>query len=199
MIFVTGCARSGTTLITRMLEACGARLGEVGALAEHGPFKKDVLKPYLRRCGADPLGQSLLPDEGDLPAYGDLRVDIEAVTTGVDVIKDVKTALIWPRIVEAYPDAKWVIVYREPKKIAQSCIRTPFMNAYGSRSEWETWAKEYHRRCSDLALVADTHTVVTSDVIDDVECLRDTVEWLGFEFDPDAVRKLVRKSKWHGG
>jgi hypothetical protein len=199
MIFVTGCARSGTTLITRMLEACGANLGEAGSLAEHMPFKEKVLKPYLRRCNADPLGQNPLPDEMNLPVYDTLRSDIDAVTPYADVIKDVKTALIWPKMVEAFPDAKWVIVYRDPKKIAQSCVRTSFMSAYGDEPEWENWAKEYHRRCTDLSYAADTHTVVTSDVIEDVEQLRITVEWLGFDFDPDVARKVIRKSKWHGG
>lgn len=199
MIFVTGCARSGTTLITRMLEACGANLGEVGGLAEHMPFKEKVLKPYLRRNNADPLGQNPLPNTEALTPYDTLRADTDALTEGVDMIKDVKTALIWPRMVEAYPDAKWLFVYRDPKKIAQSCMRTSFMRAYGTEAEWVTWAEEYHRLCEDLSRVADTHMVVTSDVIADVEEFRETVEWLGFEFDPDAVRKCIKKSKWHGG
>jgi len=199
MIFVTGAARSGTTLITRMLEACGANLGDVGSLAEHMPFKTQVLKPYLKRIGADPTGQNPLPNTNDLPEYPSLKADTETVIGDVDVIKDVKTALIWPLLHEAYPDAKWIIVYRRPEKIAESCMRTSFMRKHHTLEAWENWAKNYHARCNDLAQVADTHTIQSADVIEDVEVLRETSEWLGFEFDANAVRGCIDKNRWHGG
>jgi len=199
MIFVTGAARSGTSLITRMLEACGANLGDVAGLAEHRPFKNKVLKPYLKRIGADPTGQKPLPNTNDLPDYPTLKADTDAVTEGVDVIKDVKTALIWPLLDDAYPDAKWIIVYRRPEKIAESCMRTTFMRAYNTLEDWEIWAKNYHALCQEIAEVADTHTVVTSDVIEDVESFRPTVGWAGLDFDADAVRNCINENKWHGG
>lgn len=199
MIFVTGCARSGTTLMTRMLEACGANLGDVGGLAEHMPFKTNVLKPYLKKIGADPTGQNPLPNTNDLPEYPTLKADMESVIGDAEVIKDVKTALIWPLLHDAYPDAKWVIVYRRPEKIAESCMRTSFMRKYHTLDAWEDWAKNYHARCDDLAQVADTHTVQTADVIEDVGALQLTIEWLGLEFDKDAVRKCIKENRWHGG
>lgn len=198
MIFVTGCARSGTTLITRMLEACGANLGDVGGLAEHMPFKRKVLKPYLKRIGADQTGQNPLPNTSDLPEYPTLKADTDAVIGDAHVIKDVKTALIWPLLHEAYPDAKWLIVYRDPNKIAESCLRTHFMDKYEAKEEWVVWAKNYHARCDDLAQVANAHCVRTADVIEDVEVLRPSVEWMGFEFDADAVKACIDKDRWHG-
>jgi len=198
MIFVTGCARSGTTLITRMLEACGADLGNCGGLAEHMPFKNRVLKPYLRKNGADCMGQSPLPDWENLLPYPELYGDTMRYAGDADVIKDVKTVLIWPRMVEAFPDAKWLIVYRHPDKIAESCMRTKFMMKLHSHEAWKEWAEHYHSCCDELRKVADTRTVVTSEVIADVTALKEAVEWLGFEFDAKKVKKCIRKDKWHG-
>lgn len=198
MNFVTGCARSGTTLITRMIEACGAKLGDCGSLAEHLPFKNRVLKPYLSRCGADTMGQTPLPDTMNLPPFPTLYEDTMRVASDADIIKDVKTALIWPRMVEAFPDAKWVIVYRHPDKIAESCMRTNFMSKLHSHEAWKEWAEHYHDMCIMLSEKADTRMVTTSEVIDDVTVLEEVIEWLGYEFDAKKVKRCIRKDKWHG-
>jgi len=198
MNFIVGCARSGTTLITRMLEACGAKLGDCGSLAEHMPFKNRVLKPYLRRCGADTMGQSPLPDWKNLPEFPSLYEDTMRVASDADIIKDVKTALIWPRMVEAFPEAKWVIVYRHPEKIAESCMRTNFMSKLHSQEAWKEWAEHYHDMCIMLSEKADTRMVTTSEVIDDVTVLEEVADWLGYEFDAKKVKRCIRKDKWHG-
>lgn len=184
MIFVTGAARSGTTLITRMLEACGANLGETGFLAENNAFKRKVLKPYLASIGADPMGIDPLPDPNW--AFRPVEFDID-----VDVIKDPKLALIW----KALPEAKWLIVWRDPVKIAESCVRTPFLGNRKSFDEWVEWAEAYQDRCANIA---GARRVRTQDVIDDVDSFSEIVEWLGFEFDAKKVKKIIVKKKWHG-
>jgi len=185
MNFVTGAARSGTTLITRMFEACGANLGDVGTLAENNTFKRKHLKPYLTSIGADPLGIEPLPDpNGHFPA---MQFDTDA-----DLIKDPKLALIW----KALPEAKWIFVYRDIEKIAESCLRTSFLSDKKTQSGWEEWALEYQDRCD---AIPNAMTIVTQDVIDDVDNLKDAVEWLGYEFDANAVKRCIKKSKWQGG
>lgn len=184
MIFVTGAARSGTTLITRMLEACGANLGDVGQLAENNVFKRKVLKPYLVRIGADPLGLDPLPSLSKFPP---LTFDTDA-----DLIKDPKLALIHPALPK---DAKWVIVYRDAAKIAESCLRTPFLGNRKTYEGWLEWAQEYQARCMTIE---NAMVVRTQDVIDDVCVLEPVVEWLGLEFDDKKMKKTVVKRKWHG-
>lgn len=198
MIFVTGCARSGTTLITRMLEACGAELGQAGGLAEHMPFKNKVLKPYLKRMGADPLGQTPLPDTDNLLDYPEIKADIEAVTSDTEIVKDVKTALIWPVLHEAFPDAKWLIVHRSPEKIAESCLRTSFMSKLSTKAEWIEWAEHYHSLNDDIRENCNSMTIQTSKVIDDVWTLEPVINWLGLEFDDKKVKKTIVKDRWHG-
>ena len=185
MILVTGAARSGTTLITRMLEACGAELGAVGALAENHKFKRKYLKPYLSSIGADPMGIDPLPDpDGDFPP---LAFEVDS-----DIIKDPKLTLIW----KALPaDAKWLIVYRDPIKVAESCMRTPFLGNPKDYDGWLGWAEDYQSR---LMTIPNACVVRTQDVIDDVTALEEVVEWLGFEFNEKAVKRCIRKGKWHG-
>jgi len=185
MIFVTGAARSGTTLITRMLEACGADLGGVGELAENHKFKRKHLKPYLSSLGADPMGIDPLPDpDGEFPPL--------TFESDSGLIKDPKLALIW----KALPsDAKWVIVYRDPAKVAESCLRTPFLGNQKDYDGWLEWAEDYQSR---LMTIPKAKVVRTQDVIDDVAALEEVVEWLGLEFDAKKVKKCIRKGKWHG-
>ena len=183
MIYVTGAARSGTTLITRMLEACGANLGDVGVLAENNRFKRKYLKPYLQSIGADPLGIDPLPTLLKFPPL--------SFTTDADLIKDPKLALIH----KALPEGKWVVVYRDPVKIAESCMRTPFLGNRKDFDGWVNWAEQYHDRCADIP---NAMTVRTQDVIDDVSVLEPVVKWLGLEFDGKKVGKTINKQKWHG-
>ena len=185
MIFVTGAARSGTTLITRMLEVCGADLGGVGELAENNKFKRKYLKPYLSRLGADPMGIDPLPDpDGDFPP-----LTFEADS---DFIKDPKLALIWPALPA---DAKWLIVYRDPSKVAESCLRTPFLRNRKDYDGWLEWAEDYQSR---LMMIPNACVVRTQDVIDDVTALEEVVEWFGLEFNEKAMKRCIRKDKWHG-
>lgn len=181
-----------------MLEACGAFLGDVHGLADHKGVRERVIKPYLKSIGADPLGQHPLPRYSELRDYPEIATDILGYAEGVDAIKDVKTALIWPALHKAYPDAKWLIVMREPEKIADSCMRTSFMRKFREHSKWVRWANDYHRRCEDLAKKADTMTVWTKDIIEDPSTLEPIVEWLGLEWDEAAVASKIERSKWHG-
>jgi len=69
-IFITGCARSGTSLTAGIINICG---GWGGELCGHTPYNpkgqfenlpivKGMVKPFLRAHGWDPLGQGPLPD-----------------------------------------------------------------------------------------------------------------------------------------
>lgn len=184
MIFVTGAARSGTTLITRMLEVCGANLGDAGDSAENSVFKRKTLKPYLERIGADPLGIDPLPSLSKFPPL--------TFNTDADLIKDPKLVLIHPALPK---DAKWVIVYRDAAKIADSCLRTPFLGDRKTYEGWLEWAQEYQARC---LTIENAMVVRTQDVIDDVCVLEPVVEWLGLKFDGKKVKKTVVKRKWCG-
>ena len=68
-IFITGCARSGTSMVAGIFARCGAWHGETTGPVPHNPkgqyentkIRNNVLKPLLKRMGVDVLGQKPLP------------------------------------------------------------------------------------------------------------------------------------------
>jgi hypothetical protein len=196
MNFVTGCARSGTTLTMSVLRACGANLGNTNTLNEITGIRDGLVKPYLKRAGADPLGQHPLPDH--VPPDDHWRRKVEMAAGEADVAKIIKGVLFWPLWVQHFPEARWLIVMRDPERIAQSCVRTSFMRAYTSTDDWRWWAQQYHARCSELAAQAQTFTVWPGRFVrGDFGEIREAVEFLGYTWN-EAAREVVNPSRWHG-
>src|SRR5690606_36215574 len=119
MIIVTGAARSGTSLTTRILQAHGCHLGStVNGLYENTDVRDGVVKRYLRSIGADPLGQSILADTDNLAYVPGWRKTVERHFRAFPkpwAYKCAKATLIWPVWHEAFPDAKWIIVRRNKR------------------------------------------------------------------------------------
>ena len=69
-ILITGCARSGTSLVAGIFNICGAFGGEISGptiynkkgIFENAFIREMLVKPWLENVGADPMGQSPLPD-----------------------------------------------------------------------------------------------------------------------------------------
>jgi hypothetical protein len=183
-----------------VLAACGARLGAVNDLNEHGGVREKVVKPYLRRISADEMGQHPLPCYADIKPDPRWRDRVLKHLDGADCYKGAKMALIWPLWVEHFPEARWIIVRREPNDIAASCLRTSFMRAYKTHQEWVRWAQEYHDRCDALmqAVGDKAMNVYPHDAVKgDTEAYRAAVEHAGLSWRPDAVKAVIRPGKWH--
>lgn len=197
MLFVTGCARSGTSLTMALLEACGANLGVTNGLNEIKALRDDTVKPYLKRINADPKGQYPLPDLEDIQPDAKWREKVLSAVGEADAAKIIKGVLIWPLFVEHFPEAKWLIVMREREHIARSCMRTSFMTAYGNHTAWMQWAQFYHERCAELAEHVESRTVWPDKVINgDYQHFADAVEWAGFTWNDKALN-VIRRDKWH--
>lgn len=198
MIFVTGCARSGTSLITEILKGHGVALGEVNSLSENMAVREGVLKPYLRAIGADPLGQSPLPDAMEpCPA---LRASVEAAIGPLVepwAYKDAKLALVWPVWADAFPQAKWVLVRRDAEKIAASCVRTPFMRAFTGSAGWLNWVARQEARFDEMRTHLDLIEVWTDEVIADPKAFAPVCRFLDLEFDVNRVENCIDRTRWH--
>lgn len=139
-VFVTGLPRSGTTLVEQIIAAhSGARSGgEMGhalsqAIASFGPAPR-----------AKPLA-SLSPE--DLGRYADrysrlVRRD-NGTAPGVVTDKSIQSHLVYGYIARAMPDARLIVVHRDPRDIALSIYRNHF--ALGT-----------HRYATDFAAIAHT-------------------------------------------
>lgn len=64
-ILITGCARSGTSMVAGVINMCGAFGGSMSGpnhnnakgMFENARVRNNIVKPYLRQLHVDPLGQ----------------------------------------------------------------------------------------------------------------------------------------------
>jgi len=140
-ILITGCARSGTSMVAGIINKCqvfggdmsGPNRNNAKGMFENAYIRNNILKPYLRQMEVDPLGQYPLPDIDNLLIPSSLKKDVEQVminqgyTNGPWMYKGAKMCLTWPAWHHAFPNAKWIIVRRRIGDIVNSCIRTGFM------------------------------------------------------------------------
>jgi len=139
-ILITGCARSGTSLVAGMINKCGAFGGNMSGpnknnakgMFENAHIRNLLMKPYLREIGVDPLCQYPLPDINKLTIPSNWKQEVEKVMTdegywhGPWMYKGAKMCLTWKMWHHAFPHAKWIIVRRRTGDIVNSCLRTGF-------------------------------------------------------------------------
>ena len=213
-ILITGCARSGTSMTSGIIDICGAFGGLTSGPTRHnrkGMFenaliRNEIVKPYLGSMGLDPKGQSPLPDVDNLAKIPDLRRKVEAIfrsqgyTEGPWYYKGAKLCLVWPIWHMAFPDAQWIIVRRKDEDITQSCMRTGFMSAFKAIDGWQEWVN-HHKSCFrqmhgarlDIMEVWP-HKFVGGDFSE----IKDVVEKLGLSWNMDEVCEFVDPALWSG-
>lgn len=177
-ILITGCARSGTSLVAGIINMCGAFGGKMSGpnrynekgMFENAEIRNRIVKPYLRKIGVDPLGQYPLPNVDGLkiPVSWKWRKDVcevmqsQGYKDGEWMYKGAKICLFWPVWDVAFPNAKWVIVRRSKDDIVNSCLRTGFMRAFarqdtlkkiGVKNEkegWLWWVQQHLERFEEM-------------------------------------------------
>lgn len=197
-IFITGCARSRTSMVAGVIDRCGAWGGDMFGAAPGNPkgfyenkaIRERVIKPWLSMMGVDPLGVYPLPPYPDAEHWGPQVY--EAIQhflheQGYDgqrwFYKGAKMAYLWPAMIHAFPNAQWVIVRRDREEIIDSCLRTHFMAQHSKDREfWATWVDETERRLEELKSHVDAIEVWPP------EGLQEMVETLGLEWNDEAER-----------
>lgn len=215
-VFITGCPRSGTSLYCGCLERCGANGGKVcGATSanpkgqyENSSIRNKIIKPYLKKIGADPLGQFPLPAVDELPSRPGLRDDFYwmLVEQGLQpneiwYMKVCKACLIWPVFNEAFPDAKWIIVRRNRDDIVKSCMKTSFMRKRLTELSWYDWVNVHEERFGEMksAMPDRVMEVWPSELVQgSFSNIRKSVEWIGLDWNEEAISKWVDETLWHG-
>lgn len=203
MIFITGAARSGTSMTTAILQGHGLKLGargDINGLSENLLVRQEVLKPYLVSLGADRLGQNPLPPMGPLPPFPDkTRIRIEKMIGAPEPwgYKDAKLTLVWIAWAQMFPEAKWVICRRDGRKIAESCLRTSFMSAFDTLPAWEDWVDAHVARFDEMKRELRYIEVWPDEVVADPSAFGPIAEFCGFEFDAATVGAVVDPAQWH--
>ncbi len=215
-IFVTGCPRSGTSLYCGCLvrsgavggALCGATSANPKGQYENSAIRNKLIKPYLRNRCADPLGQDPLPDVTNLPDYPGLRHMVLDMLKEQKVnlqnpwfIKVCKACLIWPVFEKAFPEAKWVIIRRKKEDIITSCLNTSFMRKRRTREEWAEWVDHHVSRFDEMKKFMPDRTFEvwpTKMINGDLTEVKESIEWLGLDWNEDAIVEWIDKSIWHG-
>jgi len=184
---------------------------------ENKEIVRNLVKPFLKEMGFDPMGQNPLPDivvfhkakEEPLLVHkekpytlGQLaeawRKEIFSIITkqgyggGSWFYKGAKICLFWPLWAEAFPEAQWIIVRRHPEDIVRSCFKTAFMRGYRSRSGWLRWVAEHEKRFEEMAdAKLKIYEVWPQRAINgDLIELQMVVNDLGLEWKADEVAKF---------
>lgn len=162
-IILTEIPRSGAPIVAHVLRVCGAWAGTnddwPAKIDQEGNNKRvrDVLvRPLFRGLGANTLGLDTLPD---IEACKGLAKQIAATWReqmksilegqgyepfmGPWVYRGADALLAWPIWVEAFPNARWVMVRRDNKSIAEACERTGYMKSIRDADSFDAWVKGF--------------------------------------------------------
>jgi hypothetical protein len=210
-VFVLGLPRSATSMTTRVLHAHGLWLGDTVPGNSENPqgyfesraIRDGIVKPMLRKLGADHFGIRSLPAWDVLPPDPTLRHRIarQLEQEGYDGtvpwgFKDPKLTLLWRVFDRAFPEAIWVIVSRDRAKVIDSLCRTSFMARHSTSPEyWVPFCNAYDHRLELLRGSGAQVFDVNSDALSggQFDQIRQVIEAAGLVFDQTkATGALVR-------
>lgn len=210
-ILITGCARSGTSMTAGIINICGAFGGDMfgpnknnqKGMFENRDIRQNIVKPYLRKIGVDPMGQRPLPNnrqvfEVNQNQADKWKTDIERIFKrqgyrgGDWFYKGAKICLVWYLWHKAFPQARWIIVRRHEEDIANSCMRTNFMRAYNNKNGWIKWVKHHERRFDEMKSAGlNVFEFWPSYAIDgDYHHIKKMISFVGLDY--DSHRSLIQ-------
>lgn len=217
-IFITGAARSGTSLVAGVVNICGAWGGVMRGPNKNnqkGMFEniniiQQLIKPLLKRVHADPMCQKPLPVTSQFTSLPDKFFKVwkknvieiikrQGYEDGPWFIKEPKMTVTWYVWAEAFPEATWVLVRRNPEDIVTSCIKTSFMRAYRTRPGWLSWVAIHEKRFEEMfdAKLKIYQIWPQRAIEGDFTELHGLINNLGLNWNFDEVQKFVTPSLWH--
>ena len=213
-VLITGCARSGTSMTAGIIRLCGAFGGNTTPPLKHnrkGQFendriRNDVVKPYLRTIGADPLGQKPLPKKENIiiPENWESRIlhilKDEGLKEGQRwFYKGAKMCLFWEVWHRTFPQAQWIVVRRPDSQIVRSCMRTTFMRAYSTVEGWMEWIEYHKERWKEMEDNVHMRYLQADRLVSgDYSELKKIIKWLGLEYNESKIKDFVEPGLWGG-
>lgn len=213
-IFVTGVERSGSTLVTRVLQICGAHVGKVNKMRENKKllhFNTSFIKKHSSGCFMPDL--SKLSDAYVFEKTSNIvyLLEEEKMTDKMPFLfKASSLAQMWSLWHTAYPQAKWIIVRRRTGDIIHSCVETAYMTKFkdkdnqklvGAKNEmegWLWWVHQYEARFVEMVENLDSNVmIVWPERMRDNNFLQmqEMVKWCGLEWKPSVVPIMKRLLK----
>jgi hypothetical protein len=223
-ILITGCARSGTSMVAGSINKCGAFGGDMSGpnkynkkgMFENAVMRNSIMKPYLSSMKCDPKGQYPLPNINKLKPQPMWKKKVETIfkkqgyKNGDWMYKGAKICLFWPVWNEAFPDAKWIIVRRKKEDIVNSCLKTSFMNAFSKsqnqkavnvkneKEGWEWWVDQHLKRFDEMKKAGLKIFEIWPEkmVEGDYTELYEAIKWLDLKWNSDILT-FVDNKLWH--
>lgn len=203
-IFVTGCPRSGSSMVAATLAACGAFVGKVGnprnprrcSFENHAV--NDNLRRQVRRMGYDPKVHTIFPPSHQVPRMPWLQEWLvrEFQYQGHKgerwLVKHALLAVFWSEYQRSFPNARWVIVRRDVGSLVQSCMATRYMDTFTDPSKWLQWVEWYQSRlnlvCSNTIHIQVWPTKMLHGQLDEIQKV---VAFCGLPWNEAVVRQLI--------
>jgi len=214
-ILITGCARSGISLVAGAVHLCGAYGGSsidsAPRMYENVHIRENIVTPYLTTIGADKKGQYPLPDTLSLFIPSSWATKVKEVIAKDEYLggpwfyKSPTSCLIWPVWHYAFPKAKWIIVRRRTGDIISSCMKTSFMDAFrrpeirnvlgvelGIATEQEGllwWVHQHEERFVEMITEGLNCKVIWPHrmVDGDYQEMMETIDWLGLKWNSQVL------------
>jgi hypothetical protein len=216
-ILITGCPRSGTSLVAGIINLCGAWGGQMVGPTENnrkGFFEntsiREFIKSLLKSIGCDQFGQCRFPKtefinqriNGESFRESVLNLLQSQGLTGQQwFVKGIKIAHLWPVWAAAFPETKYVVVRRVSHEIAASCMRTSFMNSHSTEAGWIWMINQYLAKFGEMwaaglpMLEVWPKKIINGDYAEIIS----VINWLGLEWNEAAVEDFVEPRYWNGG
>lgn len=147
-IFITGIPRSGISMTANLIDMNGAYGGNTDSRYSNKRIVDKILNPYFMMLG-DVNCQRNVPTNSDIISIDGMReqlIDImeqQGYENGRWYIKDARLILMHSLLDTAFPGADWILVKRDKNEIAQSCMKTGYMDAYNKLNDWLDWISKW--------------------------------------------------------
>lgn len=218
-ILITGCARSGTSMVAGIINTCGAWGGKLispsnynqKGFFENVVIRNKICKPFLESIGVDTKGQDPLPDMERIKSISNIphfittwRIKVldeikkQSYSEGSWYYKGAKMCLMWPIWNLAFPDAKWIIVRRDKDDIISSCMKTGFMSAFHTREGWAKWVDFHLARFDEMKENCSyVYEIYPQQIINgNFESIKTLINILGLSWDKEKVVEFVAPALW---
>jgi hypothetical protein len=182
----------------------GPTINNRKGMFENAEIRNNIVKPYLRFLGVDPLGQNPLPDVENLKPLAGLRRRVEETMMwqgymdGPWFYKGAKMCLFWPEWHRAFPDAKWVIVRRADEDIIRSCMKAGFMRGYRDQEGWQGWINEHKKRFREMEEAGlNLVEIWPAEFVDgNFSQAKHMINKLGLKWNDRKVKKFITPELW---
>lgn len=215
-IFITGCGRSGASMIAGLFNICGAFIGNVGEKNGHYENQSIIsrlVNPYMLEMRYNLNHQFPLPDSKHMLIPSDWRervlslMKLDGYVSGPWIVKGAFLTTLWPIWRYAFPEAKWVFIRRRTGDVINSYTKTNYMTTFkrpeniaavGGKTEHDGWAwliKQYEARFIDIIDSGANYQIVWPErmAYHDYIQIRETIDWLGLSWSGAAFNFIDPK------